>query len=103
MGAQIVSLCHISPAANVDFQRVTSPKLERIGTSVSEAWKTLVKPEGRFISVSIEDLFGQITAARLPKMKAWLKYINERYAWLSAPQPVKVLEQPSPDDNEDFG
>ena len=83
MGAQVVSLLHISPAANADFQRVTAPKLERIGASVLEVWKTLVKPEGRFISVSSEELFGKITATQLPKMKSWIEYIHERYAWLN--------------------
>jgi hypothetical protein len=82
LGAQIVSLLHISPTANGDFSRVTSRQLERVGESVNEVWQALVKPEGRFISVSSEALFGKVTAVQLPKMKPWLEYIHARYSWL---------------------
>ncbi len=82
MGADIVSLLHIAPAHNTDFRKVTSPKLEKLGETATGIWKKLVNQEGRFISVSTEQLFGNLSAKRLPEIKSWLEYIYARYAWL---------------------
>jgi hypothetical protein len=41
-----------------------------------------VKPEGRFISVSSEQLFGKLSSQQLPDMKAWIEYIQARYPWV---------------------
>ena len=79
MGADVVSLLHISPDANGDFKRITSPLLSDLGESPTEIWKKLVKIEGRFISVHTEDLFrGFIT----DEMQDWKEYMQERYMWL---------------------
>ena len=82
MGADIVSLLHIAPAHNTDFRKVTSPELEKLGESATGIWKKLVKTEGRFISVSTEQLFGNLSAEKLPEIKSWLEYIHMRYAWI---------------------
>ncbi len=82
LGAYIVSVLHIAPAHNADFRRVTSPILETLGESAASIWAKLVKPEGRFISVSTERLFGHISAERFPKIKSWAEYIQARYAWV---------------------
>ena len=82
LGAQVVSLLHISPAANDDFRRVTSAALESLDVTAMGVWKKLVKEQDRFVSVSSEELFGRITAQELPEMKSWVEYIHARYAWL---------------------
>lgn len=82
MGADIVSLLHIAPAHNTDFRKVTSPELVKLGESATGIWKKLVKTEGRFISVSTEQLFGNLSAEKSPEIKTWLEYIHLRYAWV---------------------
>jgi hypothetical protein len=78
-GADIVSVLHIAPAHNYDFRKVTSPELENLGESAVEVWKNLNKTEGRFISVSTEQLFCNLSGEDLPEMKTWIDYINARY------------------------
>jgi hypothetical protein len=82
LGADIVSVLHIAPAHNDDFRKVTSPELEKLGESATSIWKNLVKNEGRYISVSIEKLFGSLSETQLPEMKFWVKYIHARYQWV---------------------
>lgn len=82
LDADIVSLLHIAPAHNGDFQKVTSPELAKQGTSATAVWKKLVKPEGRFISVCTEELFGNNAIYRISEIATWLDYINSRYAWV---------------------
>ena len=82
MGADVVSVLHIAPAHNNDFRKVTSPELEKLGESATSIWKKLVKNEGRFISVSIEKLFGNLSEAQLPEMKSWVEYVHARYQWV---------------------
>ncbi len=80
--ADIVSVLHIAPAHNGDFRRITSPKLEKPGESATSVWKKLVKPAERFVSVSTESIFGNLSEAKLPEMKTWLAYICARYGWV---------------------
>jgi len=82
MGADIVSLLHIAPAHNVDFRKITSPELEKLGESATSIWTKLVKTERRFISISTEQLFGNLSSERLPEIRTWLEYIHARYAWI---------------------
>lgn len=82
LGADIVTLLHIAPAHNADFRKITSPELKKLGSSATDTWKQLVKPEGRFISVSTEQVFGDLSVEQLPEMKSWLEYIYARYAWV---------------------
>ena len=66
MCADVVSVLHIAPAQNNDFRKVTSPELAKLGESATSIWKKLVKTEGRFISVSTESLFGNLSETQLP-------------------------------------
>jgi hypothetical protein len=80
--ASVVSVLHIAPAQNTGFSKVTSPKLKSLGTSAVDIWKKLLRTPDRFISVSTEQLFGQLNLATQPEMHAWWQYINNRYPWL---------------------
>ena len=79
LGADVVSLLHISPYANEDFKRITSPLLHGLGATPTEIWKRLVKTDGRFISIHTEDLFRGFATE---EMQGWKAYIQERYTWL---------------------
>ena len=79
LGADVVSLLHVSPDANYDFKKITSPLLSGLGKTPTEIWKKLVKPEGRFKSVHKEDLFREF---RTEEMQDWKNYMRERYTWL---------------------
>lgn len=80
MGAEVVSLLHISPDANEDFKRITSPALSGLGTTPTEIWKKLVKTDGRFISVHTEDLFKGFESE---EMQNWKEYMQNRFTWLA--------------------
>jgi len=82
LDTDIVTLLHIAPSHNVDFRKVTSPELKNLGESVTSTWKNLVKPEGRFVSISTEQLFGNLSEIQLPEMKDWFEYIHSRYSWV---------------------
>lgn len=82
LGADIVSILHIAPTRNIDFRQVTSSQLVALGTTPMDVWKKLTKPDGRFISVSTEELFGSLSADHLPEMRDWLNYIGARYTWI---------------------
>jgi hypothetical protein len=82
LGADIVSVLHIAPAQNYDFRKVTSPELEKVGESAVGIWKKLCTPEGRFISISTEQLFGTLSTKQLPEIKPWVDYIHARYSWV---------------------
>lgn len=88
MGADVVSLLHISPDANDDFKRITSPSLSGLGATPTEIWKSLVRKEGRFISVHTEDLF---RGFETEEMQDWKSYMQARYTWLKhIPQTTNV-------------
>jgi hypothetical protein len=84
LGADKVSVLHVAPACNSDFQKVTSPELQHLGGKATSVWKRLVTPGDRFVSVSTEQLFGELAVERLPEMREWLKYIFARYQWIQA-------------------
>ena len=80
-GADIVSLLHIAPAANLEFQRVTSPELRPLGETVIDVWNTLVRKSNRFHSTSADNFFGLFPISRYPEMEDWFRYITSRYSW----------------------
>jgi hypothetical protein len=82
LGADIVSLLHIAPTHNTNFQRVTSLALRANGDSVIEVWKKLVRQPDRFASISTEDMFGRSSVELSSDMAAWWKYIAARYPWV---------------------
>ena len=62
MGADIVSLLHVAPAANKELMnRVTSRQLTRFGSNLHDIWTTLVVEE-RFKGVAVEALLPLICA-----------------------------------------
>ena len=79
MGADVVSLLHISPDENGDFKRITSPLLKGLGATPTDIWRRLVKKEGFFLSVRTEDLFRSFQA---DEMQDWKEYMQDRYTWL---------------------
>ncbi len=82
LGADRVSVLHISPACNPDFRRVTSPELQALNGTATGVWKRLVRPPDRFIGVSTERLFGGLSLDGFPGMREWLAYIFARYPWI---------------------
>ncbi|KPJ61816.1 MAG: hypothetical protein AMS15_05720 [Planctomycetes bacterium DG_23] len=82
LGADIVSVLHIAPASNHDFQKVTSPALGPLAASVTEVWKRLVHSKDRFASVTTEELFGRFPVKDFSELKQWWSYIKERYSWV---------------------
>jgi hypothetical protein len=67
LGADQVSVLHIAPGRNSEFQKVTSPQLRALSDTATGVWKRLVRPAGRFVSISTEQLFGRFSAAELPR------------------------------------
>jgi hypothetical protein len=80
--ANIVSLLHISPAANSDFRRITSPRLQNLGESATQVWSKLVKGSSRFLSVSTEEMFGAFPIHQYQVLDSWWEYIRARYSWV---------------------
>lgn len=76
MGADFVSLLHISPRKNIEFRKVTSPTLRNLAPSATGVWKQLLRQPDRFLSVYTDELFGRVEH---PAMQAWKAYIQERY------------------------
>lgn len=83
LGADIVSVLHIAPAHNTDFRAITSPDLRHLGESATGVWKKLVKPNDRFVSISTEQVFGELPVERLPEIKSWAEYVGTRYSWIT--------------------
>ena len=84
LGADAVSVIHIAPAHNTDFQKITSPPLLPLGDTVIDVWKQLVRTSNRFTSVSTEELFGGFPVERYPELAAWWDYVTARYSWVEA-------------------
>lgn len=81
-GADIVSLLHISPKQNKQFERITSPLLEPLGDNVTDVWKKLVKAPKKFQAVKIEDVFSQFPIIKHEELLGWWNYIQSRYPWV---------------------
>lgn len=81
-GANCISLLHIAPAHNQDFQAVTSPGLQALGETVIDVWRCLVREPNRFDSVSVEQLFGRFPIGQFPELQPWWEYITARYPWV---------------------
>jgi hypothetical protein len=82
LGADRVSVLHISPACNPDFRRVTSPELQALNGTATGVWKRLVRPSDRFVGVSTERLFGGLSLDGFPAIREWLDYVFARYPWV---------------------
>jgi hypothetical protein len=88
--ADTVSLLHLSPRANHDSARITSPNLHDWSAKefpgenreVTEVWRHLVKPLDRFQHVAVEEFFSPALGAIDSDLSAWRAYIKSRYAWV---------------------
>jgi len=77
MGADVVSLLHISPQANRELRnRITSPGLRGLGATIYEVWRQLVAAD-RFTSVNVEDLLRILVEH--PPDPEWADDIIRRY------------------------
>ena len=83
LGADVVSLLHIAPAANKAFQRVTSPPLAELGEAVTKIWKDLQREPNRFHSISTEEMFSRFPIQNYSALDSWWEYITSRYSWVS--------------------
>jgi hypothetical protein len=83
LGAEKVTLLHITPAHNQDFPKVTSPTLKSIGETVSGVWEHLITEKDSFRSISTEKLFGSFPVEDYPQLQFWWEYITQRYNWLT--------------------
>ena len=84
LGADIVTLLHLCPATNRDFRTVTSPRLADLGDTATDVWKRLVKKEAAFLSLSVEELFGQVLVPARTELGSWSRYIRSRYLWATS-------------------
>ena len=73
-------MVHVSPAANRDLWRVTSPGLEPLGNQATAVWRSLLRRPERFIPVHTENLFGDFDAQAFPALAGWRDYVADRYA-----------------------
>jgi len=83
MDAEKVSVLHISPETNEEFRKNVAPdylKSKFPRKDVIEIWKELV-PEEKFISISVEDLLGNILRNVGDDNKEWIDYLKTRYDW----------------------
>lgn len=77
MGADIVSLIHVAPAANRELiGRLTSPGLRAAGSDIHEIWSSLVTP-GHFRGVHVEDVLS-LVCEHAPDPE-WARYMRHRY------------------------
>jgi len=84
LGAERVSLLHLSPAATTGLRHVTSPPLMHPGISPTSIWGKMVLEKDRFAAVDIEALFGPFDPAPFPELRDWYDFLRERYAWFAA-------------------
>jgi hypothetical protein len=79
LDAEIVTVVHICPAKNTNFQRITSPSLRSLGDTATEVWHSLLRKPDRFIEVHTEDLLRNFDLAHHPELADWYDYIKNRY------------------------
>lgn len=85
MGAEVVSLMHVAPAANRELlNSVTSPDLGAFGSHVHEIWSALTKPE-RFKGVHMEDLLALVCSHAPDAGTA--DYLQLRYGGMAPTRP----------------
>lgn len=82
-GADRVRVLHLSPRANVDFERVTAPALaeRNPGVKATQLWQSLLRDRARFSPVAIEEAFAPLLKSQDQELASWREYVIERYAW----------------------
>lgn len=88
-GADRVTVLHISPAANRELHRVTSPSLHALGTDVFEVWKSVLRNPTDFSSIDTAAVFQPFLTSRPSRLNGWHEYLSQRYASLLRPVPAK--------------
>jgi len=83
-GADTVSVLHVTPSLNTEFQRIIGRDLRKLGSTTTEVWKNLMVRPDRYQAVHTEDLFGNLNPGELPGLENWVRYISERYPWVNA-------------------
>jgi len=81
MGADIVTVLHISPMANREFRRnITSPYLADLfpKAEVMDIWKQLVANE-KFQSISVKNILSLIVKNKDFADRNWVEYLHTRY------------------------
>jgi len=80
MDSDIVSVLHVSPAANEGLRNtITSPALKSFGNNMYEVW-TQVAPEERFHHFDSEKLIDIATSEAIPKgFDTWAEWMRRRY------------------------
>lgn len=77
MGADVVSLMHIAPAANRELMDyVAAPGLRSADSDIHEIWSSLVKP-GCFRGFAVEDVL-DLVCEHAPDSE-WTRYMHHRY------------------------
>ncbi len=79
LGAQVVTVVHMCPAKNTDFERITSSNLAPLGDSATDVWESLLTNPNRFIRVHTEDLLQSFDVNAFPDLTDWRDYIKDRY------------------------
>lgn len=82
MEADIVSVLHISPEANVGFSTnfQAAKALADYGSTVGAAWTKLVGDD-RFLALSTESFLSVIDQAAPEDWQPWREYLLSRYGW----------------------
>jgi hypothetical protein len=87
LGADIVSVLHVSPRANREFRGSMPSRFlaERFpGKGVLEIWPSFVPPD-QFKSLSVEDLLATIGQEARAASPEWVGYLERRYGWVDRP------------------
>ncbi len=80
LGFATVRLAHVSPRGNDAFNRgITAPSVRSRGTTVADAWRSVLKEPDHYCPVHYEDLFGVAVAQGADP--AWIGFHRARYGW----------------------
>lgn len=81
-GFRSVTCLHVAPHANTAFHAgITAPKLAARGTTVAEAWRSILGVPSRYRSVSYEAVFAELTRLSDQRLSIWCGYQRARYGW----------------------
>ena len=82
-GADQVRVLHLSPRANRDFERVTSPALLKRypGAKATALWRSVLRTPEAFTAVAVEDAFAPLLEGDSVALAPWREYIAARYPW----------------------
>ncbi len=82
-GVESVTVVHVSPRANKELPRVTSPSLMTLANSAFEVWPLLLRNPARFRSKHTETMFAPVLESPGSALSDWANYITARYSWVA--------------------